>query len=51
MGQKTYQNHVFEFVKLPDGTFGLDDIYARVPAFLSFDPLALARWSGSRTKW
>ncbi|MDR1765580.1 MAG: sugar phosphate isomerase/epimerase [Lachnospiraceae bacterium] len=27
-----YHNHDFEFVKLPDGTYGLDDIYSRVPA-------------------
>ena len=26
-----YHNHDFEFVVLPDKTFGLDDIYARVP--------------------
>jgi len=29
-----YHNHDFEFVTLPDGTFGLDDIYTRVPADL-----------------
>lgn len=27
-----YHNHDFEFVTLPDGTFGFDDIYKRVPA-------------------
>ncbi len=26
-----YHNHDFEFVKLEDGTYGLDDIYAKVP--------------------
>ncbi len=29
-----YHNHDFEFVTLPDGTFGLDDIYRRIPAEL-----------------
>ena len=29
-----YHNHDFEFVTLPDGAFGLDDIYTRVPAEL-----------------
>ena len=24
-----YHNHDFEFVKLPDGTYGLDDLYSR----------------------
>ena len=27
-----YHNHDFEFVTLPDGTFGFDDIYRQVPA-------------------
>lgn len=27
-----YHNHDFEFVTLPDGTFGFDDIYKQVPA-------------------
>lgn len=27
-----YHNHDFEFVKLEDGTYGLDDIYAKIPA-------------------
>ncbi|MCI8726977.1 MAG: sugar phosphate isomerase/epimerase [Hungatella sp.] len=27
-----YHNHDFEFVTLPDGTFGFDDIYTQVPA-------------------
>ncbi len=27
-----YHNHDFEFVTMPDGTFGFDDIYAQVPA-------------------
>lgn len=27
-----YHNHDFEFVTMPDGTFGFDDIYKRVPA-------------------
>lgn len=27
-----YHNHDFEFVVLPDGTFGFDDIYKQVPA-------------------
>lgn len=27
-----YHNHDFEFVTLPDGSFGFDDIYKRVPA-------------------
>ena len=27
-----YHNHDFEFARLPDGTFGLDRIYAAVPA-------------------
>jgi sugar phosphate isomerase/epimerase len=27
-----YHNHDFEFVTLPDGTFGFDDIYNRIPA-------------------
>ena len=26
-----YHNHDFEFVTLPDGTFGFDDIYTRIP--------------------
>ncbi len=26
-----YHNHDFEFVKLPDGTFGFDDIYTKIP--------------------
>lgn len=26
-----YHNHDFEFVKLPDGTFGFDDIYTQIP--------------------
>ncbi len=26
-----YHNHDFEFVKLPDGTFGFDDIYRQIP--------------------
>ncbi len=26
-----YHNHDFEFVKLPDGTYGFDDIYKQVP--------------------
>ena len=26
-----YHNHNFEFVKLPDGTYGLDDIYTQIP--------------------
>ena len=26
-----YHNHDFEFVKLPDGTFGFDDIYRKIP--------------------
>ena len=26
-----YHNHDFEFVRLPDGTFGFDDIYRRIP--------------------
>lgn len=29
-----YHNHDFEFVKLPDGTFGFDDIYTQIPADL-----------------
>lgn len=29
-----YHNHDFEFVTLPDGTFGLDDIYTQIPADL-----------------
>lgn len=34
-----YHNHDFEFVTLPDGTFGFDDIYAKVPAeFLKVEP-------------
>lgn len=27
-----YHNHDFEFVTLPDGTFGFDDIYTQIPA-------------------
>ena len=27
-----YHNHDFEFVKLEDGTYGLDDIYKKIPA-------------------
>ncbi len=27
-----YHNHDFEFVRLEDGSFGFDDIYARIPA-------------------
>ncbi len=27
-----YHNHDFEFVTMPDGTFGFDDIYKQVPA-------------------
>lgn len=26
-----YHNHDFEFVRLPDGTFGFDDIYTQIP--------------------
>ena len=26
-----YHNHDFEFVRLPDGTFGFDDIYKQIP--------------------
>lgn len=26
-----YHNHDFEFVRLPDGTFGFDDIYRKIP--------------------
>ncbi len=34
-----YHNHDFEFVKLPDGSYGFDDIYKRVPAdLLSAEP-------------
>ena len=29
-----YHNHDFEFVTMPDGTFGFDDIYTQVPADL-----------------
>jgi len=29
-----YHNHDFEFVTLPNGTFGLDDIYTQIPADL-----------------
>jgi len=29
-----YHNHDFEFVTLPDGTFGFDDIYTQIPADL-----------------
>ena len=29
-----YHNHDFEFVVLEDGTFGLDDIYSKIPAEL-----------------
>jgi len=29
-----YHNHDFEFVKMPNGTYGLDDMYARVDASL-----------------
>ena len=29
--QLLYHNHDFEFVKLEDGTYGFDDIYAQVP--------------------
>lgn len=29
-----YHNHDFEFVLLPDGTYGLDDIYKQIPATL-----------------
>lgn len=27
-----YHNHDFEFVKLPDGTYGFDDIYKQIPS-------------------
>jgi sugar phosphate isomerase/epimerase len=34
-----YHNHDFEFVKLPDGRFGLDDIYEQVsPELLKVEP-------------
>lgn len=34
-----YHNHDFEFVKLPDGTFGFDDIYTRIPEkYLKVEP-------------
>ncbi|MDE7286519.1 MAG: sugar phosphate isomerase/epimerase, partial [Lachnospiraceae bacterium] len=35
----SYHNHDFEFVKLPDGTFGFDDIYRQIPeALLKVEP-------------
>ena len=34
-----YHNHDFEFVRLPDGTFGFDDIYKQIPEdILKVDP-------------
>jgi len=56
-----YHNHDFEFVKVPGGAFGLDDIYARIPPekllvepdtcwikVAGQDPVAFIRKYGSR---